>query len=580
MEIKIGVPVSPGIAIATVYLLDAEEIGIPRRFIRKDEVPGELARYDEALRHAKSEIEDIRDQVQNAAKGEVSLIFDTHLRILEDPSINDEIRDRIRVDRYAPEYAVSRVFRKVTNAIKALEDSYFGQRVSDFQDIQRRLMRALTQVKTDAIDKSANMIAIVAHDLTPSQTASLDRNQVMAFATDQGGPTSHTAILANALGIPAVVGLTNITNEVSGGETIIIDGSRGRVIINPDEPTRKKYEALAEEYRSREERIALSATELESETADGKRIVFYANIEFDDEVKDALESGAAGIGLYRTEFIFARHPKPTEEDHYNTIVSSLKAAGNHPVTVRTLDFGADKFREGAGLEPEENPFLGKRSIRLCLQEPEVFRRQLRAILRASVFGKLKIMFPMIGSLKELRDAKAELDAAREELKEQGIAFEKNIPLGIMIEVPSAALIADQLAAECDFFSIGTNDLVQYTLAVDRNNPAVGHLYSHTHPAVLALIRNVIQVGATRKIGVSVCGEMGGNPHLAVLLLGMGLRIFSTAPTAIPMLKTVMSKITVAQAEKIADECLKLAGTQDIDQHLRGLVNAAIGEKLV
>lgn len=580
MEIKIGTPVSPGIAIGVVQVLDSEEFRISKRFIRKDEVQDELARWEACKARARKEIEAVKQQVMGVVKDEVSLIFDTHVRILEDPSIDSEVRDRIKTDRYTAEYAVSRVFRKVINAIKALEDSYFGQRVSDFIDIQRRLLRALMGEQRTVTTKADYKSIIAAHDLTPSQTVGLARDQVVAFITDLGGATSHTAILANALGIPAVVGLGNITQEVAGGETIIVDGSRGRVIINPDEPTRKKYELLAVEYENREKEMVAAATTLADETADGTRISYLANIEFDEEVDSAMKSGAAGLGLFRTEFIFARHPKPTEEDHFQSIVRAITALGGKPLTVRTLDFGADKFRDEAGLAPEENPFLGNRSLRLCLAQPEMFRTQLRAILRASVLGDVRLMLPMVGSLEELRAAKTEIDLVRDELGTAGIAFKDKVPIGIMVEVPSAALIADQLAKECDFFSIGTNDLVQYTLAVDRNNPSVGHLYHHTHPAVLHLIQHVIDAGARNKIPVSVCGEMAADTQLAVLLLGMGLRVFSTAPSAIPALKTALSRITVEQAKGVASACMALSTVEDIDAKLATAVHAILGPEFL
>jgi len=373
MEIKIGTPVSPGIAIGTVQVLDSEEFRISKRFIRKDEVHDEIARWEACKAKARTEIEGVKQQVAGVVKDEVSLIFDTHVRILDDPSLDAEVRDRIKVDKYTAEYAVSRVFRKVINTIKGLEDSYFGQRVSDFIDIQRRLLRALMGEQRSAAVKTDQKTIIVSHDLTPSQTVGLARDQVVAFVTDLGGATSHTAILANALGIPAVVGLGNISQEVAGGETMIVDGSRGRVIINPDEPTRKKYELLAVEHKARTKELLASAGTIADETADGTPITYYANIEFDDEVESALKSGACGLGLFRTEFIFARHPKPSEEDHFRSLMRAITMLGNRPLTVRTLDFGADKFREEAGLEPEENPFLGNRSLRLCLSQPAMFR---------------------------------------------------------------------------------------------------------------------------------------------------------------------------------------------------------------
>jgi len=579
MEIKTGIPVSPGVAIGTVYLLDSEEVRIVRHFIRKDEVQDELDRWERCREDAKAGIVNVRDQVRNVVQDEVSLIFDTHLRIIDDPAINAEIRDRIKTDRYSPEYAVSRAFRKVINAIRELDDSYFGQRISDFVDIQRRIMRSLTGKQADGLGSIGEVPEggiIVAHDLTPSQTAGLVRKNIKGFATELGGSTSHTAILANALGIPAVVGIADLTSFVTGGEMIVVDGSSGRVIVSPDETTRTKYERRSEDYRNRERRILETASAIPSETADKAAFSLLANIEFEDEVKSAIEAGAQGLGLYRTEFIFSRHQRPTEENHFDALSRAIGALGGRPLVVRTLDFGADKFREEAGLDFEDNPFLGNRSIRLCLQQPQVFRTQLRAIMRASVLGDVRLMLPMISSLEELRLAKNEIEIVCEDLDRAGIAYRKDIPIGIMIEVPSAALIAESLAKESDFFSIGTNDLVQYTLAVDRNNPSVSHLYQNAHPAVLQLISRAVQAGAREGIPVSVCGEMAGDVAKAILLLGLGIRRFSTNPNAIPVLKTALNRITVEQAEELARECLAMSTSQEITPHIRSKMKAWLG----
>ncbi len=577
MEIKIGIPVSPGIAIGTVHLLGSDDLRIAKRFIRKDEVRNELERWESSKEQARQEIESLLEGMRKVVKDEIALVFDTHIRILDDPSIQKEIVERIKVDRYSPEYAVSRTFRKIANTIRELEDSYFGQRVSDFIDVQRRLLKALSGSQADSLEKVEGEVVVIAYDLTPSQTASFARGQVLAFGTDQGGATSHTAILANALNIPAVVGLGDITQDLSGGETIIIDGSKGRVIVNPDPATHEKYQKRSEEYRNRERRLLESATGIADETADGVSITFLGNIEFEDETATALECGASGLGLYRTEFIFARHQNPSEEDHFQSIMKALNLLDGRPLTLRTLDFGADKFAEIVGLQGEENPFLGNRSLRLCLQRPEIFRVQLRAIYRASHFGDLRLMLPMVGSLDELYRAKTEIESVCEELSAEGIVFNPKVPIGIMIEVPSAALTADCLAKEVDFFSIGTNDLVQYTLAVDRNNPSVSHLYNHTHPAVLGLIQKVIDVSHEQKIPLSVCGEMAGDVELAILLLGMGVRTFSCNPSAIPGLKTAFHRITLAQAEEIAKKCFELKLIEEIDAYLDERLSELLGE---
>jgi len=598
MQILGGIPVSPGIAIGTAEIFGADDdVRVTRRQVRKSEVTQEIERWETGKVRAKAEIEQIKQRVKNVVvQDEVSLIFDSHLRILDDPVLDQEIRTSIEQDRYSAEYAVSTHFRKLINNIKALDDTFFGQRISDFRDIQHRLMLSISGVARSGSGKetarkakvgedgkprkviSAAKSVVVAHDLTPSETATFPRGQVLAFVTDLGGATSHTAILANALGIPAVVGMGSITSAVQPGDTIIVDGSRGRVIISPDPDTTAKYERMAQEIRESERSLIESAGSLESRLADGTPLTYLANIEFDDEVEPALKLGAQGLGLFRTEFIYARHAKPTEEDHYQSVVRAMDALGGRPMTVRTLDFGADKFRAEVEMGGEDNPFLGYRSLRMCLREPDMFKPQVRALLRASARGQMRIMLPMVGSLDELRDAKKIFDQVKNDLRASRTAFDENIKIGVMIEVPSAALMVEKIAAECDFLSIGTNDLVQYTLAVDRNNPNVSHLYHHTHPAVLQLIARTIAAADARKIPVSVCGEMAGDPRLALLLVGLGLRMFSTTPTAIPGLKTAMSKLTLARCQETAAACMEFGTTREIDVLLTKVLEEALGGK--
>lgn len=592
MQILGGIPVSPGIAIGAVELLGVDEIRVTRRQVRKSEIEGELERWETGKNRAKAEIEQIKQRVRNVVvQDEVSLIFDSHLRILDDPVLDQEIRTSIKQDQYSAEYAVSTHFRKLINNLKALEDDFFGQRISDFRDIQRRLMHSImglarpglettrmAKVGGDAKPKkvASSKSIVVAHDLTPSETVTFERGKVLAFVTDLGGATSHTAILANALGIPAVVGMGSITAAVQPGDTIIVDGSRGRVIISPDPDTKAKYERLAQEIRDSESALIESAGTIESRLSDGTEVTYLANIEFDDEVEPALKLGAQGLGLFRTEFIYARHAKPTEDDHYNSIIRAMTALGGRTMTVRTLDFGADKFRSEIEMEREDNPFLGYRSLRMCLREPDVFKPQVRALLRASAKGQMRIMLPMVGSMDELRDARKIFESVKEEFRSSRTPFDEAVKIGVMIEVPSAALMAERIAAECDFLSIGTNDLVQYTLAVDRNNPNVGHLYHHTHPAVLQLIARTIRAANDRGIPVSVCGEMAGEPRLALLLVGLGLRIFSTTPTAIPGLKTALSKLSLAKCEETAKACMEMDTTSEIDRLITRVLSDALG----
>ncbi len=564
MEIKNGIPVSPGVAIAPALVLDSESFRIPRRFIRKDEVETELKRFEMARTRAIQEITEIRDGVHSTAKTEVSLIFTAHLSMLDDPLIKREIPEKIKTKRYTPEYAVSRVFKKIIKPMKEIHDPYFLQRVNDFYDIQKRLLRNLLGQRAHELSKLDRKVVVVAHDLTPSQTATLDKKMVAGFVTDVGGATSHTAILANALGIPAVVGLGTISSDVSGGDVVIVDGQSGRVIVNPDDASRAKYELRSQGFLDREKRLADLASKAARTTSDGALVNLYANIEWDNEIELALHYGADGVGLFRTEFIYSQFgAHPTEEQHYEVYRRAHQVLEGRTLTLRTMDFGADKFATEVGLEREDNPFLGCRSIRLSLREPHLLITQLRAAMRAALLGPTRIMLPMVGSVEELRAARAIVDNTLNELKRDGVPHRDDVPVGMMVEVPSAALCIDTFINECDFFSIGTNDLVQYTLAVDRNNQYVANLFKHTNPAVLRLIRMVIQACNNAGKPVSVCGEMAGEARFAILLLGMGLRDFSVGPTSLPELRTLVSRVTTVEATSMAEKALGLADADEI-----------------
>lgn len=564
MEIKNGIPVSPGVAIAPALVLDSESFRIPRRFIRKDEVETELKRFELARAKAFDEISAIRDSVHSAAKEEVGLIFDAHLRMLEDPLITKEIPEKIKSKRYTPEYAVSRVFKKIIKPLREINDTYFVQRVNDFYDIQKRLLRNLLGQRAHDLSELDRKVVVVAHDLTPSQTATLDKKMVAGFITDVGGATSHTAILANALGIPAVVGLGNITGDISGGDVIIVDGKSGRVIVNPDDAARAKYEARGQGYLDREKRMYEAAAKAERTTKDGVPVTLHANIEWDDEIELGLKLGADGVGLFRTEFIYSKFgAHPTEEQHFEIYRRAHTMLDGRQLTLRTMDFGADKFAAEVGLEREENPFLGCRSIRLSLREPHLLITQVRAALRAALLGPTRLMLPMVGSIEEFLAGKQIVENVKDDLTREGIAFQADVPLGMMVEVPSAAIVIDSFMDDADFFSIGTNDLVQYTLAVDRNNQYVANLFKHTNPAVLRLVKAVIEAAVKHNKPVSVCGEMAGEARFAVMLLGLGLRDFSVGPTSMPELRTLLSRVTVAEAEDLAERAMKLRGADEI-----------------
>ncbi len=568
MEIRKGIGVSPGVVISTAVVLDAEDLLIPRRGIEPGEVPSEIKRVRESIASGVVDLTGLRDSITTKHGKQIGGIFDFHLGLLRDKTLVNELVKEIEKNEVTAEYAVSTVLRRYANNFLQMSDRYFSERVKDIHDIERRLLRTLIGQKAEDLLHLDRDVVVIAHDLLPSQTATLDRQHVKGFATDVGGRTSHTAIVARAMGIPAVVGLGNLTGEVSGGDTVIIDGNRGVVIINPDP------DQLAEHREFERQLVRLEADlatirDLPAETRDGHSVSLQANIEFADEIPEAVNRGAGGIGLYRTEFLFlASAVEPTEEDHYNAYVEAVRLLNGKPLVIRTLDLGADKYTPAGLANPERNPFLGDRSIRMCLHDIPMFKRQLRAIMRVSVMGDVRIMFPMISTSIELRQAKMILNDVMEELEDEGIAYRREIPIGIMIEVPSAALMANVLAKEVNFFSIGTNDLIQYTLAVDRTNERVAGLFCPAHPAVLALIRDVIRAAARNQISVSVCGEMAGEPWYTLLLLGLGLNIFSMNGPDIPEVKKIIRSTTMEHAKQVARRVMSFDSERQVMHFLR------------
>jgi phosphotransferase system enzyme I (PtsI) len=571
MEIKKGIGVSPGVVISTAVVLDAEDLLIPKRQVDVSQVPHEIERFDKAVADSISDLAKLRDSLTLHAGEDVTGvggIFDFHVGVLRDKSTLRQIVDEVKKNQTTAEYAVSTVMRRYANTFLAMSDRYLSERVKDIHDIERRVLRNLIGQKHEDLLHLKSDVVVIAHDLLPSQTAALDRNHVKGFASDVGGRTSHTAIVARAMGIPAVVGLGNITSEVSGGDIVIIDGTRGVVIVNPD------AEQLAEHQEARRKQIDLGKeladlADLPAETLDGHAVSVQANIEFPEDVDDALRQGAQGIGLYRTEFLYlASETEPTEEDHYDSYSDALKRVGGRPLVIRTLDLGADKYSQAKAQSPERNPFLGDRSIRMCLHDIPMFKRQLRAIMRASVLGDVRIMFPMICTIMELRQAKMVLNDVMEELEDEGITFRRDISIGMMVEVPAAVIQADQFAKEVNFFSIGTNDLIQYTLAVDRTNEKVAGLFCPAHPAVLKLVRDTIRAGARNSIGVSVCGEMAGDPLYTLLLLGLGLNTFSMNGPDIPEVKKIIRSTTMEHARQVARRVMSFDSERQVMHFLR------------
>lgn len=568
MEIKKGTGVSPGVVISTAIVLEAADLVIPKRHVAPEESPAEVARFNKAVADSIANLAKLRDDVATKHGKEIGGIFDFHIGILKDKSLLKQVVAEIEKQGTTAEYAVSVVMRRYANMFRDMQDRYLSERSKDIRDIEKNLLRNLIGQKHEDLAHLTHDVVVIAHDLLPSQTAALDRKHVRGFATDAGGRTSHTAIVARAMGIPAVVGLGNITSEVSGGDTVIIDGNRGVVIINPDEDQLAEHRELEKKLHKLEAELA-ELRDLPAVTKDGHQVSVMANIEFPGEIPDALSRGALGVGLYRTEFLYlASETEPTEEDHYRGYSEALKALNGRPLVIRTLDLGADKYTQAKAANPERNPFLGDRSIRMCLHDIPMFKRQLRAIMRASVLGDMRIMFPMISTLMELRQARMVLNDVMEELEDEGIPFRKDIPIGIMIEVPSAALMANQFAKEVNFFSIGTNDLIQYTLAVDRTNEKVAGLFTPAHPAVLQLIRDVIRAGGRNSISVSVCGEMAGEPLYTLLLLGLGLNIFSMNGPDIPEVKKIIRSTTMEHARQVARKVMSFDSERQVMHFLR------------
>ena len=577
MEIKKGIAVSPGISIAKSLIIDSEDYRIPRRSIVPSQRMTEVQRIRNAFKAAIKELTELEDAQEKTGGGKVKDIFAVHLRFLHDRSLRKRVTDLVYSKLVTAEYAVSVTLREIASHFTKVKDLYISERAADIYDIERRLLRQLLGSRREDVEHLTEEVAIVARELSPTQTAGFNRQFVKGLATDAGGRTSHTAIVARSLGIPAVVALEDLTEYVSGGDTVIIDGNRGIVIVNPDKATIQQYEEYSQEFSQLEQRLDAIRTK-PAITRDGTKITLLGNIEFPDEAEMVLQKGGEGIGLYRTEFLYLnREGEPTEQDHYDAYAETISVFKHRPVTIRTMDLGADKYTQSKRFAPEPNPFLGLRSIRFCLQNLTIFKKQLHAILRASVLGSVKIMFPLITNLQEMKQATMILRDVMEDLDEESIKYNKNVQVGIMVETPSAALMASSLARDADFLSIGTNDLIQYTLAVDRGNELVSPLYSAADPAVLRLIRTVIQDAHKAQIDVSICGEMASEPEYIMLLLGLGIRIMSLAPPMIPEIKQIIRSVTIEDCNNITRTILGMNTERQIATYLRDAASKILPE---
>ena len=577
MEIKKGIAVSPGISIAKSLIIDSEDYRIPRRPIKPSQRITEIQRARNAFKDAIAELTKLGSAQDQTEGGKIKDIFAVHLRFLHDRSLRKKVTDLIHSELVTAEYAVSNVLREIASHFAKEKDAYMSERAADFYDIERRLLRQLLGKKRENVGHLTKEVVVVTRELSPTQTAGFDRKFVKGIASDAGGRTSHAAIVARSLGIPAVVALEDLTEYISVGDTVIVDGNRGIVIVNPDQQTIQQYEEYSKEFTDLGHRLD-AIRQKPAVTRDGIEITLLGNIEFPNEAEVVLEKGGAGIGLYRTEFLYLNtDSEPTEQDHYEAYAETVRVFADKPVVIRTLDLGADKYTQSKRFAPEPNPFLGLRSIRFCLQNLTLFKKQLRAILRVSVLGEVKIMFPLITNRHELMQAKMILRDVMEDLDDESIPYNRDMQVGIMVETPSAALTAYSLATDVDFFSIGTNDLTQYTLAVDRGNELVSMLYSTVDPAVLRLIRNVIQDAHKAQIDLSVCGEMASEPEYIMLLMGLGVRTISIASPMIPEIKQIIRSVTMEYCNNVARKVLGMDSERQISAYLRNAARKILPE---
>jgi phosphotransferase system enzyme I (PtsI) len=562
IQIK-GIPAAPGIAIGKVHIFGTEELATPVRRISEKDIPAEISRFKKVLLKTKKEIIAIEKKISREVGVEHGKIFSAHLLVLEDSVLVQEVISRLKKKKKNIEAVFAEVLNKYVSALSEAKDEYLRDRITDITDVGKRILRNLVGAEEKNLDELTEKSIVIAYDLSPSDTAMMHKGRVIGFATDIGGRTSHTAIMAKSLEIPAVVGLEKVTDMVQNGDQVILDGIHGIVIVNPNKNFLAKYQKEKKKYEHLEHEL-IQVRSLPSETTDGKKVAIAGNIELPEDVASVISHGGEGIGLYRTEYFYMnRRDVPSEEEQFNAYKSVAMRIKPHTVTIRTLDLGGDKFLSQLEVPREMNPFLGWRAIRFCLARPDVFKTQLRAILRASAFGNIKIMYPMISGISELRQANAILEEVKRELRKKKVKFNEKVPVGAMIEVPSAAITSHILAKEADFFSIGTNDLIQYSLAVDRVNEKIAYLYEPSHPAVLELIKTVIDNGHKNGIEVALCGEMAGDIYLTMILLGMGLDEFSTSPIAVPEVRKVIRSVSHAEAKRIAEKAIKFTTGKEV-----------------
>lgn len=566
-----GIPAAPGVAFGKAFIHVEDELYVPNYEVDADSIEKEVQRFEQALLKTRHEITQIRNKVSKRLGEEEAQIFDAHLMVLEDPALIDETIRMLNDEQRNVENAFQKVSRKYISAFQRIDDGFIKERLNDIRDVSRRILYNLTGETLQSLEQIKEEQVIVSHDFTPSDTASVPINYLKGIVTEVGSQTSHVVIMARSANVPAVVGVHGLLERLQNGNDLIVDGYDGLVIVNPTEATLYRYGEFKKEQEKQQQQFLLSAHEA-AVTKDGVEVHVSANIEGNGEIGRARDAGSDGIGLYRTEYLFIKGNNfPGEDEQYHSYKDVVERMHPLPVILRTLDLGGDKLIQKRELFPkEDNPFLGCRAIRFCLAYPDIFKDQLRAMLRASAHGNMKIMYPMISGLEELLKANELLEEVKQELRDKDIPFDENLQVGIMIEIPSAAYICDVLADHCDFFSIGTNDLMQYMLAVDRGNDRVAHLYEPSHPAMIRILRHVVNQSKLKNQSLSICGEMAGDPIYVSLLLALGIRELSVSPNFVPVVKYLIRRIHIGEVKEMIEDFVVNSKSSELYEKLKSL----------
>lgn len=576
-----GIGVSPGIAIGRAVIIERREAAVYRVPIHEEKVEAEVARFLEAIEKTQVQLRELAQRVGRSMGDEYGSIFEAHAMMVSDPSFADKVVQKIQDEQVNAEWALAEVQEELQARFESFDDHYLRERVADVKDVAERVQTNLMGVAHHDLSEITHDVIILADDLTPSDTIHFNRRPIVGFATETGGRTSHTSIIAKSLFMPAVIGVPRLTKMIDNDEMVIVDGYEGTLLVNPTQAMIAEYQAREIRHEEAERRL-LGNRDLVAVTKDERRITLQANIELVEELKDAIKFGAEGIGLYRSEFLYmAKSPLlPNEEEHFQLYKSLAEALAPQPCIIRTFDLGGKKLAREVIGSKEDNPVLGLRGLRLCMKHRDMFHTQLRALLRASAHGNIRIMFPLVSGVQELRQVKTLIREIKGELDAEGLPYNRDLKIGIMVEVPSAALIADHLAEESDFFAIGTNDLIQYSLAIDRSNENVSYLYEPLHPAILRLVKMIIDAGKRAGIPVSMCGEMAADPIYAIVLIGLGLDVFSMNPSSIPVIKNIVRSVRYRDCRRIAETALEKKTAQEIEEFIIESVAMRFPEGLV